>query len=71
MFTIEELATIPLISELGDKELEFLAGAVEDIRLTAGEYVAHEGESRFLAAVIEGKTELTKLVNGVGTLTDP
>lgn len=65
MFTIEELATIPLFSELGDKELEFLAGAVEDIRLTAGEYVAHEGESRFLAAVIEGKTELTKLVNGV------
>ena len=65
MFTIEELAAIPLFSELGDKELEFLAGAVEDIRLAAGEYVAHEGETRFLAAVVEGKTELTKLVNGI------
>ncbi len=65
MFTIEELATVPLFSELGDKELEFLAGAVEDIRLRAGEYAAHEGDGRFLAAVIEGKTELTKLVNGV------
>jgi len=64
MFTIEELTTIPLFSELGDKELEFLAGAVEDIHLTAGEYVAHEGEGRFLAVVVEGKTELTKLVNG-------
>jgi thioredoxin reductase (NADPH) len=64
MFTIEELTTIPLFSELGDKELEFLAGAVEDINLTAGEYVAHEGEGRFLAVVVEGKTELTKLVNG-------
>src|ERR1700757_2860063 len=65
MFTIEELATIPLFSTLGEKELEYLAGAVEDIHLMPGEYVAHEGEGRFLAVVVEGKTELTKLVNGV------
>jgi thioredoxin reductase (NADPH) len=65
MFTVDELATIPLFSELGEKELEFLAGAVEDIHLIPGEYVAHEGEGRFLAVVVEGKTELTKLVNGV------
>jgi thioredoxin reductase (NADPH) len=65
MFTIEELATIPLFSALAQKELEYLAGAVEDIHLIPGEYVAHEGESRFLAVVVEGKTELTKLVNGV------
>lgn len=64
MFTIEELATVPLFSELGDKELEFLAGAVEDIQLVAGEYVAHEGDGRFLAVVVEGKAELTKSVNG-------
>jgi len=64
MFTIDELATIPLFSALGEKELEFLAGAVEDIHLIPGEYVAHEGEGRFLAVVVEGKTELTKLVNG-------
>ena len=30
MFTIEELATIPLFSALKEKELEYLAGAVED-----------------------------------------
>ena len=65
MFTTEELATIPLFSTLGEKELEYLAGAVEDIHLIPGEYVAHEGEGRFLAIVVEGKTELTKLVNGV------
>ena len=65
MFTIEELATIPLFSELGEKELEFLAGAVEDIHLIPGEYVAHEGDSRFLAVVVEGTAELTKVVNGV------
>ena len=64
MFTIEELATIPLFSTLGEKELEYLAGAVEDVHLVPGEYVAHEGDGRFLAVVVEGKTELTKLVNG-------
>ena len=65
MFTIDELGTLPLFSALAQKELEYLAGAVEDIHLIPGEYVAHEGESRFLAVVVEGKTELTKLVNGV------
>ena len=65
MFTIEELATIPLFSALGEKELEYLAGAVEDIYLIPGEYVGHEGDSRSLAIVVEGKAELTKLVNGV------
>ena len=65
MFTVVELATLPLFSALAQKELEYLAGAVEDIHLVPGEYVAHEGESRFLAVVVEGKTELTKLVYGV------
>ena len=65
MFTTDELGTLPLFSALAQKELEYLAGAVEDIHLIPGEYVAHEGESRFLAVVVEGKTELTKLVNGV------
>ncbi|GFG50296.1 pyridine nucleotide-disulfide oxidoreductase [Mycolicibacterium agri] len=64
MFTTDELATIPLFAALGDKELEYLAGAVEDLHLIPGEYAAHEGERRFLAVVAEGKTELTKLVNG-------
>ncbi|OAI39485.1 pyridine nucleotide-disulfide oxidoreductase [Actinobacteria bacterium SCGC AG-212-D09] len=65
MITVDELATIPLFSSLAQNELEYLAGAVEDIHLIPGEYVAHEGEGRFLAVVVEGKTELTKLVNGV------
>jgi thioredoxin reductase (NADPH) len=70
MFTIEELATVPLFSELEEKALEYLAGEVEDIHLTPGEYVAHEGEGRALAVVVEGKTELTKLVNGVEQVID-
>ncbi len=65
MITVAELAAIPLFSTLSERQLDYLAGSVEDIHLTAGEYVAHEGESRFLAVVLEGKMELTKLVNGV------
>ncbi len=65
MFTIDELATIPLFSTLEENELQYLAGEVEDIHVAPGEYVAHEGEGRALAVVVEGKTELTKLVNGV------
>jgi thioredoxin reductase (NADPH) len=65
VITVAELATIPLFSTLADNELEYLVSSVEDIHLTPGEYVAHEGEGRFLAVVVEGKTELTKLVNGV------
>jgi thioredoxin reductase (NADPH) len=65
VITVEELAGIPLFSKLAENELEYLAGSVEDIRLVPGEYVAHEGEGRFLVVVVEGKTELTKLVNGV------
>ncbi len=64
MITVDELAAIPLFSTLAQNELAYLAGAVEDIHLIPGEYVAHEGEGRFLAVVVEGKTELTKLVNG-------
>jgi thioredoxin reductase (NADPH) len=65
VITVDELATIPLFSALAENELQYLAGSVEDIRLIPGEYVAHEGEGRFLAVVVEGKTELTKLVNGL------
>lgn len=65
MFTIEELAAIPLFSTLQEKALEFLVGEVEDIHLAPGEYVAHEDDPRALAVVVAGKTELTKLINGV------
>jgi hypothetical protein len=36
VFTVVELATLPLFSALAQKELEYLAGAVEDIHLVPG-----------------------------------
>jgi thioredoxin reductase (NADPH) len=62
MFTIEELATIPLFSELGEKELEFCRRR-RGHPPHPGEYVAHEGDGRFPAVVVEGTAELTKVVN--------
>jgi thioredoxin reductase (NADPH) len=64
VITVAELAGIPLFSTLAENELEYLADSVEDIHVIPGEYVAHEGEGRFLVVIVEGKMELTKLVNG-------
>lgn len=40
VFTVDEIATIPLFSALAQNELEYLAGTVEDIHLLPGEYAA-------------------------------
>jgi thioredoxin reductase (NADPH) len=65
MFTREELRAVPLFSDLADKELDYLAETSADLRLLPGEYVVHEGETRrMLFAVIEGRIELTKFVDG-------
>jgi cAMP-binding proteins - catabolite gene activator and regulatory subunit of cAMP-dependent protein kinases len=68
MITIDELAKIPLFSTLGESELKYLAGAVEDMRVLPGEYTDHEGGVRALFAIVSGKVELTKVINGVETV---
>jgi thioredoxin reductase (NADPH) len=68
MITAAELAVLPLFATLGEKELDFLSRSVEDVRLVPGEYGGHEGDARTLFVMVEGKTELTKVVNGVETV---
>jgi thioredoxin reductase (NADPH) len=65
VITEEELANIRLFSTLEAKELEYLANTVEDLRLVEGEYLVHEGDERALYVIVEGMTELTKVMNGV------
>lgn len=65
MITPDELLKIQLFSKLDGKALEYLANSVEDIRLIEGEYLTHEGDERALYVIIEGMTELTKVMNGV------
>ena len=54
MFTIDKLAAIPLFSTLGEKELEYLAGAVEDINLTAGDYLGQQGPPQTCKRLLHG-----------------
>ena len=65
MLTLEELAAIPLFASLPPEELERVAGVAADIHLVAGEYAVHEGEERALFAVLSGKIEVTKAMDGV------
>lgn len=65
MITPAELARLPLFAALGAKELDYLAGSVEDVRLLPGEYGGHEGEARALFVMVEGKAEITKMIHGV------
>ncbi len=65
MLTTEEVATIPVFSKLPAAELERVARTAADIRLAPGEYAVHEGEERALFAVLEGKIEVTKRIDGI------
>lgn len=64
MITVDGLRGIPIFAPLPAETLEYVAGAVEDIHLVPGEYFAHEGDERALFVVVEGRAEITKLVNG-------
>jgi thioredoxin reductase len=65
MLTIDDVAAIPLLSGLPAADLEQVARHAADIHLAAGEYAAHEGEERVLFAVLSGRIEVTKLIDGV------
>ncbi|MBI3673182.1 MAG: FAD-dependent oxidoreductase [Rhizobiales bacterium] len=66
MLTIDDVAAIPLFSALPRPELELLATTSADIHLRAGEYAVHEGGGeRALFAVLAGKMEVVKLIDGV------
>jgi thioredoxin reductase (NADPH) len=65
VLTIEELASVPLLSPLSAAELEQLARRAADIHLAPGEYAVHEGDERALFVVLAGKIEVTKRIDGI------
>ena len=65
MITVDELAQLKLFSTLEPKALDYLVNNVEDIRLIEGEYVVREGDDRALFVIVEGVTELTKIINSI------
>src|SRR4249920_2312098 len=65
MLTIDDVRAIPLFSTLTESDLERLAQTSADLHLGAGEWAVHEGGERALFAVLAGKIEVVKLVEGI------
>ena len=65
MLTIDDVRAIPLFSTLAVTELERLAQTSADLHLCAGEFAVHEGGERALFAVLSGKIEVVKLIDGI------
>jgi thioredoxin reductase (NADPH) len=65
MLTIDDLAAIPLFSALPAIELERLARTSADLHLSSGEFAVHEGGERALFAVLTGKIEVVKTIDGI------
>ncbi len=65
MVTTEEVRAIPLFASLAETELERVARMSADIHLSAGEFAVPEGGERALFAVLAGKIEVVKHVDGV------
>ena len=65
MLTIDDIRAIPLFSTLTVSDLERLAQTSADLHLGAGEFAVHEGGERALFAVLAGRMEVVKLVDGI------
>ena len=65
MVTAEEIGRIALFAALKPENRERLIRAAADISLVPGEYAAHEGDERALFALLEGRIEAVKLVDGI------
>jgi CRP-like cAMP-binding protein len=63
--TAEEIAGIEVFAMLGPEQQERLARAAADVILASGEFAANEGDDRALFAVLEGRIEAVKTVDGV------
>ena len=63
--TAEEIGRITVFADLDLEEREALARAAADITLQPGEYAAREGDERALFALLDGRIEATKLVDGI------
>jgi thioredoxin reductase (NADPH) len=66
MLSVDDVRSVPLFSALAQPELERLAQTSADLRLGTGEYAAHEGgEERALFAVLSGKMQVVRSIDGV------
>jgi thioredoxin reductase (NADPH) len=65
MVTAEEIGEVGAFAALATAEREQLSRVAADIGLVAGEYAANEGDERAIFAVLKGRIEAVKSVDGV------
>jgi thioredoxin reductase (NADPH) len=65
MVTADDIAAIAIFAALSPQERERLCRVAADITLAPGEYAAHEGSERALFAVLDGRIEPVKVVDGI------
>jgi thioredoxin reductase (NADPH) len=65
MLSVDDIRTIPFFAALADADLDRLAQTSADLHLKAGEYAVHEGAERALYAVLAGKIEVVKMIDGI------
>src|ERR671938_1328656 len=65
MVTADDVRRVRIFAGLDRAACERLSRAAADIGLAAGEYAAHEGDERALFALLEGRIEAVKVVDGI------
>jgi thioredoxin reductase (NADPH) len=65
MVTPDDIGRIAIFADLDPDGRAALARAAADLSLLPGEYAAHEGDERALFAVLDGRIEPVKLMDGV------
>ena len=65
MVTADDVRRVGIFSDLDRPACERLSRAAADISLAAGEYAAHEGDERALFALLDGRIEAVKVVDGI------
>jgi thioredoxin reductase (NADPH) len=65
MVTADEIRAVKVFECLDDSACERLARVAADINLVPGEFAAEEGAERALFAVLEGRIEATRNVDGI------
>ena len=65
MVTADDVRRVAIFSDLDRPACERLSRAGADISLAAGEYAAHEGDEGALFALLDGRIEAVKVVDGI------
>jgi thioredoxin reductase (NADPH) len=65
VITADDIRTVTVFAALAPEHCERLAKAAADLTLLPGEFAANEGADPALFAVLDGRIEATKLVDGV------